>query len=612
MKRLRTVLTVLCAAAVFMPAAVMPVAAAEELTFDRTSIEDDLKGIDLSGYRAGSAADGLLNEMGFMEYAYSAQDTGGYYGLYFYVYHASGSQLSTRAGANSVNMATSYGENGEPVEYSSLGLTYLDSSEDGHFYKFRLTNSAGALTRAREYAGLHNGERRYDVASIDLWEQGQVLPATHEVGKTYRVTGFAKGCGRDPDADSTLQIRNTGLEVIPLEVKSTYFLTGDDTGETGGRQMLSSVYFSVPQEYMENYGALQFVKADWWEYRTTPMIVTANTGIADSIERALGYTLQGGKNSVDPSVPFSLYTGWGAGDSVKYDWVYNATYDTCGYDIRRLDWLFKTDALIDTVAPDTVAEYAYNYKGAAGDGFIQIGEKQIDENLFDDTVEAGHTRGYNSRTIDLRDRDDYIDLKLENTTSVWDQLCSLFRPYDRDYRTYVMQKGIAPIYPVDYGEDLEGSDVAVSDRLFIADADVSAFKSYCDEEEKAGNQVFLLRFSLNDYFSEEMFFSENKLFEWKQTNCYGVIAPVFLNFKIIELGFIKDRNITVLGAVSSPIDIFPPAVPPETIGGPWAVWCIVASCILDVLLAADIWIERSIKKQKLLEGIIPAGKGGSG
>ncbi len=608
MKLIRTILTTVCVAALFFPMSALPVSAAEASAFDGTSIEEDLKGIDLKAYTAGNEVSGLMKEMGLVEYAYSDTDAGEHYGLYFYVYHATGGKLSTRAGANSVNMATAYGETGEPAEYSSLALTYLDSSADGRFYKFRLTNSAGALARAREYASMHNGERRYDIASIDLWEQGQVLPTAYEVGKTYRATGFAKGCG-EAEAESTLEIHSTGLEVIPLQVKSTYYLTGDDTGDAGGRQMLSSVYFSVPQDYMENYGALQFVKADWWEYRTSPMIVTADAGIARTIEGVLGYTLQSEPGSRDPSVGFSLYTDWGWSDSKQYGWVYNQPYDGCDLDLRRIDWLFKTDALIDTVAPEAVAEYAYEYKGAAGDSFIQIGEKRINEALFDKSVETGHTRGYNSRTIDLRDRDDYVDLKLENTTSTWEQICNLFRPHDRQYKTYFTQKGIAPIYPIDYGEDLVGN---VSDRLYIADEDVDGFKRYCDAEARAGNQVFLLRFSVNDYLSKEMYF-DNGGWGWATANCYAAVAPIFLNFKIIELGFIKERTITVLGTVSSPVDIFPPVVPPVTIDGAWAAWCITAACILLVLLVADVWIELAIDRKKLLDGVgTPAGKGGSG
>ena len=74
---------------------------------------------------------------------------------------------------------------------------------------------------------------------------------------------------------------------------------------------------------------------------------------------------------------------------------------------------------MEEVNPSVLAEYAYNYEGKPGDETIRIGDKVLNANLFVDEVDPGHTRGYNERTYDARNEDDWIDLNLSDNMSVW-------------------------------------------------------------------------------------------------------------------------------------------------------------------------------------------------
>lgn len=231
---------------------------ADELTqFDQTKIEDDLKDVDLTIY--GKNENGrhqLIDGSGFMEYAYSSDTTvaGDYFGIYFYVYNPTEREVSTRAGANVVNMAVSYDAEGEPTEYANCALTVLDYTDNHRFYKFKLTNSAGTYDRAKAYASAHEGVRRYDIAGIQLWFAGDAnatdeFPLNIEQGITYRCTGFGKGCGADKEAESTLQIATETMDTIQLNVQYTYYRY--PRTQTTATQ-LTSAYFAVGNEYLEN------------------------------------------------------------------------------------------------------------------------------------------------------------------------------------------------------------------------------------------------------------------------------------------------------------------------------------------------------------------------
>ena len=127
------VLIVLCVAMIVGGQRAAPLAyAAEYTSYDNTDIETDLANIDVSMYpQNDDIRHRLLDEVGFMEYAYSDSlfIADNYYGLYFYVYNPTEKPVSLSEGAHHVNMATKYDENGEPSDYENVEITFLDSTE---------------------------------------------------------------------------------------------------------------------------------------------------------------------------------------------------------------------------------------------------------------------------------------------------------------------------------------------------------------------------------------------------------------------------------------------------------------------------------------------------
>ncbi len=594
MGRLKSVAAV-CISLLLCAAAFPPVTAyaAEGTTaFDRTAVEEDLREVDLTAYPADPEGEvGLVKTHGLIEYAFSVDPAiaGEYYGVYLYLYNPAQLAFERETVAATATVAVAYDGAGKPIDYARRELVLLDMSKDKRFLKCKFTGGAELYNRALTYAAAHDGERRYDVSDVTL--TGRDGAKTYEIGATFVATGFSQGCAPDKNAPADLTIQATDLKVIPLDVYPTQYVTGADTAGAGKQYILSSVYFSVPQEYMQDYGALTFVKAEWYEYRTTPIFVTTSNEIYDTVESYLGYTLDGENGSIhDKNVPFYFVSDRRAGDSVNYGWDYNKECNRCEVPISRLDWLFRTNTFDEAIPRVEVQQWAASYRGAPFDETITVGGKEYNANLFAETVEEGHTKGYNEKTLDLRNEADYIDLKIKNTTSGWEKFLNMFRRDDRQYESFLTERAIPPIYPVE-AEEAAAKDVA--DKLFVGDnaGEIYAFRQFVEAESKKKNQVFLLRFSVNEYETKELEYGLHSSLLGKTTTCYGAVAPIFLDFKIIYLGFWDTKNETIIPAVHTPIDIYPNITAPPSLtedeSRKWIAWVAIAGgiCLAGLIVA---------------------------
>ncbi len=615
-KKLAAVFAYIASAIVIATSALMPMTAeyvhAEELTaFDKTAIEEDLKAFELEGYPKDENSRHRLMDGGFMEYAYSedAELSGKYYGLYFYVYNPTEREISERAGAHTVNMAVEYDAAGEPSDYDNLALTLLDETENHRFLKFKLTDGAGACARAKAYAQAHGGERRYDVAGVQLWfagDQNATDSNTASYGEiegkssTFVCTGFSKGCGDDKEAESTLKIKENALETANLNIKTAYYRTGADTAGENKQNTISSVYFMVPSRFIREYEELEIVKAQWYEVKTQPIFVTDSEEIRDEILSWRGHELPlwtSGKGYYDSSVPFTIVEYLSPGDSGQQGWNYN--YSQGGTkNISRFDWVIKTENILKPVSPEILKEYANTYYGKDGDARLEIGGKKLNVRLFSAEVDEGHKFGKNVHTFDVKNPEDRINVNLENTTSAWDKFCNSFKFGDSKYETFIKGENITPIEEIT-AEKLAGNKYEVEKKLLIDESLVEELQSYCAEAEKQGARVWLLRHSVTEYESHEMEYQKKGNHFGPYPKMYAATDTVFLDFDIIHLGFAKEGNLRIIPVVMSPIDIYPTLTPPPSMksdGLPWWIWCTVAGGVLVLALIITLSAEKEAKK----------------
>ena len=574
--------------------------AAEYIAYDNTDIESDLADIDTSAYpKDESARHRLLDDVGFMEYAYSDSVfiADNYYGLYFYVYNPTEKPVSLTSGAHHVNMATAYDENGEPSDYNNCEITFLDATANNRFLKFKLTDSRAAYDTAVSYAGKHDGVRRYDIASIQLLFQGDDqatdsftgVDSQEGISFTYYCTGYSAGCGADPEAESTLDIQYKKLDTIGLDIQSTWYRTDRIDGEM--RYTLSSVYFAVADRYITDYGALQIVKAEWYEYKTTPILVTDNQTILSGLTPYLGHTLPKVDNPdgyawteyYDESIPVSFYQYIGPSDSGQQGFGWNRKRLTDP--IARYDWLIEVDDITATVPSAKVQDWAENYPIRAGDDVLTVGGRDYNANLFSDEVDDGHTRGYNQRVFDARDEEQWIDLKTINQTSSWDRFWNQFLPAGSRDEDWVIEEDIKPIVEVT-PKMVNAADDIVAQEVLIDETQVSDLRNYVTKADEEGKTTYMLRFSLSEYNAATVEYHDGGV-HLSFPEFYAATDTVYLSFDIIYLGFVKNDIVTIIPVVADPVDVYPSLDPTEDLenkGIPWWAYVILVVGELVVLL----------------------------
>lgn len=569
----------------------LPAFAAEFTAYDRSSIEEDLKDVDVSDYPADkNGRHFLLDDVGFMEYGYSESSfiTENYFGIYFYVYNPTEREVSTRAGANVVNMATEYDAAGEPAKYENVPLTVLDCTDNHRFYKFRITDGDTVLRRAQAYAKAHDGVRRYDVAGIQLWFLGENGTENdnaedESVARTYTCTGYAAGCGPDADAESSLNIHEERLTVVELDVGQTYWRS-DSINQNGANHynQVNSVYFAIPEEAVVKYGELWGVKCAWDERRTSPILVTNNSEFESAFKKWIGvkegitdrfavYDTYGG--SVGGGMPASDW-GWGYGYSVNENT--GEVNDVGGVAITKDDtppgWVFGSD---ESTILNAKISSADMLSWASAHGYADY--------LFTDDVDEGRTYGTQEHTFYA---DEPFDLLTFNATaSGWDKFLldwKEFWSFGKQFDWGAWNETVDPIKRVT-AEDFSGTDDANAEKLLVHELDYTAFKDYYEKHKK--DAVYLFRFAVTDYYAAQATVVTDA--EWwnpgswgsgtlDTTSTYMARETVFLDFEIIELTFNKDGDLTVLPVVMSPIDIISGIDPPKYDAFDWQlVWWLV-------------------------------------
>lgn len=584
--------------------------------YDKTAIEEDLKDFDLSGYQKDVRA--VPSLVTFSEYCFSSSESvRENYGLYFYIYNPTEKPLSTETDKNEINMATEYNNSGEPRIYSNCGMTFLDCTENYRFYKFKLTRRTAAHEMARAYASAHDGVRRYDFVGVQLWHEGATGAKDYPINASYRCSGYGAGCDVFGSAESTLTYESSKLETISLDVQQTYYRTdGINQNGAGHHNQLSSVYFSIPKKSLETYGNLYAVKCSWNEARTAPMIVTNDREVYDWTEKWLGK-----KTGITDQ--FGIYDnltktiGQGARTA---DWGWGYQYAEQEKDNPQVGgvtvssdlapaYVFKSNAknILDAnVSPKEVAEWIEDHGNASY--------------LFTDDVDEGRRYGHQAHTFTADEAFDM--LSFNSTANGYDKFLldwqEVWTGKKWDWGTDFTD--VEPIKAVS-DDDLKSSNAIIAENLFVNQNDIGEFKDYYNAH-KSTDEVFLLRFAVTDYYSNtQTVVTGASLWNpatwgsgtFDDDSTYMARETVFRQFDIIELTFQNEGEETVIGVVSSPVDIVGGIDAPKyddvvqswwdkfvewllsfLAKIPWWVWLIVAVVVLILLCAIVKPIYRAV------------------
>lgn len=543
-------------------------------SFDDSPVIEDLlsstisgKPFDVVNYPYNENAGAQIISLNEYCYSYRANQMD-QYALYIYVYNPCGKTIN--AEGSRIQLATAWDSNWNATEYKRFSLEFCSKSEGEYadlFYKLKLT----ASEYFKNVMIKQSSERHYSVSGIQLNYEDSALGGVEiRVAMEYTFTGFAKGYGPNV-AESTLTCTSSHMEeVLHLNVEDCFWkVDGASALGKGHQDQINSVYFAVPRETLEKHGTLYGVSAEWYEYKTKEILVTNDhnsDGMYYQIYKYLGvpvseipdndtYSIVStGKSSTPLNSSVTLYTyDWGFNyDESKHGNVFTkfAVDDEC----QELYYAFLVNDLKnDAVDGDKILKHIQDYTAAhPDDKMIYVSSEKMTTEMFENDVDAGHTRGYNYAHIDNSGNYNYDLRGYDDTHSTWDRWMDygLFTKVNTSYNY-----DIKPIVEVEYSAIDTLSDDAISSQYLVDKSQVAEFKNYVKTFDD-DYVTWLFRFSATDYYSFDVVDMTG--------DAHGYVAQttLFADFKVIDLTFVNDDVYTVIPVVQNPIDIIGDASQP--------------------------------------------------
>lgn len=588
--------------------------------FEKTGVLDDLMESKVDGEPFTLEKYAFDNRkktqvFSFVEFCYSFYESRqSDYGLYLYVYNPKGLRFVANSVLNTVTLRAGESENLPLCKYP---LLYLNRSEEanyeGLFYKFKVLLTAEQRQAFLE--AVNSSNRTYRVSEIELLEEENTNATVINVGTTYSFKGYAGGYGSNAEAGSTLTCSSEQFDTLTLKPHATVYRPGGTNKEGESTQdSLHSVYFAVPNKFIETYGEMSAVHATWLNAVLAPSLVTGNAKAYAAIEKYLGVNIGTYEEGLDyhyygayqefkfnelssnealkhlygfgynGKVPTLLNTNiFLSGEEIKNDSAF-ARYEylpRTGYDIETLYMMYSSGEGTDSAdsyvvssaaIKDKLVELTQKYGGELVNG-------KYSKVLFDQ-VDAEPT------VVNIR-RDEKYALTSEKISRNWFE--KLFH-LKGDVAIESGFDGIEAIYAVK-ATDLEGTAEEVCRRLYISTADYEAFKEYF-AENTVTSTVYLFRYQVSDYISQEATLytgdcSAGNLFtfHYQDTNAYFFQETVNLDFDIIDVTFSNGEKETVIPVVMSPIDVIPDATPPvHTKSDIRSNWWKIALAVIAVII----------------------------
>lgn len=553
-----------------------------ELQFDSINVLDDLQGGTIGG-KPFNLADYPYDEsvqpqiISFAEYCYSYYESRqGNYGLYVYVYNPQGRAFDVNTERNKIQFTY-----GDKAQYAKYPLTFLNYSTangaEGLFYKFKVN-----LTKTQRAAildGVKQAERVYTVSGIELSVKNEVTE--YKVLQTYKYSGYSKGYAPFEGAESTLSCIVDGVDkYLQLNVHSTYWRPSGTNGEAYARDTLHSVYFSVPNYLIEEYGEMTAVHATWLNALTSPVFVTGNETVYNEVSKYLGQYVDGGNYQLpsnannNTSLKYSLLASkliesasWNhAAHGTSYvSYNANRRYTNSDIDVYTLAYCF----LADKVNGERNAD---NYILPAE---TLVGDKENDLRGWFETYTEEHAgelvNNRFSKELFSEVADSFTDITIrkDDTFTLTDEVISqnLWQKFvGGGYEvTGTNEYTVSAIKRVGKA-DFKSTKKETCDGLYIDESDYDDFKAYYDKVTKKDKPetVYLFRYYQSAYTHNEVAIftrgTDDALissfdYDFVDTNAYFMQMWVQLDFDIIDVTFTKDNVDTVIPVIMSPVDL---------------------------------------------------------
>ena len=602
---------VLCVVTVFCGQGNLSVSAdaaeSVQATYESTNVLNNLKGATIGGKEFDLAdyphnSNGKPQVISFVEFCYSYYaEKQADYGLYVYVYNPQAVAVDMSTERNKIQFTY-----GAKQSYSKYVLEFINYSTDagyeGRFWKFKVKLTDGQ--RSDILREVEEDNRVYKISGIELSVKSNVTE--YPCGQTYTYKGYALGYGSELAQSDTLSCKVDGLDkYLSLDVHSTFFRGKGTNGKKYIQDTLHSVYFSVPNSIIEEYGKMTAVHATWLDAYTAPALVTGNSSyyetMLDHIGENIGipetyedlnfyYSFRTEEDLVDTSIGGVHFSGY------YYGYNYPSKLSSSiSKNITNLHWLFKAEngnADEYDVSSETILDYMNRYTATHGGELVN---NKYSKALFE-SVDSSFT------DINIRADDTYSLTSEIISKNFWEKLFGGSHVEETEEFN-----DIKAIEAVDYKDIANLDSVQICKKYYVDDADYEEFSSFCKTAKVKNETVYLFRYKQSEYFSAEVYegtwkrqwvlntggiaIAPGYVYSYKDsdTNAFVMQQWVQLDFDIIDLTFTKDDVETVIPVVMSPMDIVADGDHPvvTTKDGGLAWWQILLGIIALIFI---IWL----------------------
>lgn len=559
-----------------------------ELEFDKTYVLDDLKGSAVDGvpFDVGDYPydkNGDVEILGFAEYGYSAySNMQENFGLYIYLYNPALLDISDSSCKIQIGVGLS-----NAAEYSKYYLKILSKStgtEANRFIKMKVLNADQLLS------SLDSAERRYYVSGIEILCYGSSDIIEYNVGKQFNFSGFSKGYGLDSSAESTLTQSSSDLESIEITGlldRQTVYRDNITNSFVTSHNQVNGVYFGLDQDLIKKYGLLQRIKAEWYEYRTSPILVVDNQEVYNALYKYRGINI----GEYNDNVPYGVSVGnyvetfpilYGGITYDKTRYIYDLSYNVrlgeytfvreynSNSVLNKLPWVIYGENIVNNyrVSEEALKVYKIAYENMYASTLVTEGTVRYSSDLFNTDVGEGRTAGYNVYDFDADvDAFEFTDYGVDTSTYNGWQKFKAFFGWTPETESVLQNK--SPIEIIDSEKLRELSILENADfarEMLIDEYEVDKFKSYCNSEIAAGRVVVHFRFACTEYYTKFANITTDDNTTRRSvdnTSAFFAEENVFLNFDVISLTFRNDNGAyRIIPVINDPIDIISGIVGP--------------------------------------------------
>lgn len=544
-----------------------------QANYESTNVLNNLKGATIGGKEFDLAdyphnANGKPQIISFVEFCYSYYaEKQADFGLYVYVYNPQDVVFDMLTVRNKIQLTY-----GDKTSYSKYELEFINYSTEagyeGRFWKFKvkLTDSQ----KSDILRDVDEANRVYKISGIELSVKNKVTE--YPCGQTYTYKGYALGYGSELAASDTLSCTVDGFEkYLSLDVRSTYYRPKGSNGSANRQDTLHSVYFSVPDEIISEYGEMTAVHAAWLNAYTAPIFVTGNKDFYDNFIGLVG--------KENPETDYGFHTNakgtyLGGFYFVNYSHGYNYS-NSVDSELSKLNYVFYAENG-DADNYTLPAELLIGDGKSGKKGWFETytakygGEKVIGK--YSKALFEQYDDAFTDVTITEKD-----SFKLTNVTTsqnLWQKMWGTSTSYTNTYSMSAIQK----VTMDDIDNALSSS--AFCDELFVAETDYDELCDYVKTAKANKETVYLFRYKQSEYFAVELCegryktgwhtemigdrsqLTYGRYFTDTDTNAYLCQMWVQLDFDIIDLTFTKDGVSTVIPVIMSPTDIAADGTPP--------------------------------------------------